>query len=143
MNLVKRNNTANAFFPSVMDELFKDWAGGTQFNRTIAPVNIKETENGYTVELMAPGMAKEDFNLEVENDLLTISASVKTENTEQEEGKFTRKEFGLTSFKRAFTLPETVNADSINAAYENGILSIALPKKEEALPKPKRMIDIS
>lgn len=142
MNTVKRNNAVNGFFPSVMDELFKDWAGGTQFNRATAPVNIVETENSYNIQLMAPGLHKEDFNLEVEHDLLTISAEVK-KDAEKEAGKFTRREFSLGSFKRTFTLPETVNADDINAVYENGILSIALPKKEEALPKPKRMIEIS
>lgn len=144
MNLVKRNTAnANRLFPSVMDELFKDWAGGTQFNRMIAPVNIKETDESYTVELMAPGMKKEDFNIEIDNDLLTISAEVKSENTEQEEGKYTRREFSYSSFKRAFTLPESVKEDDINASYQDGILRIALPKKEEALPKPKRLIDIS
>lgn len=144
MNLVKRNTAnANRLFPSVMDELFKDWAGGTQFNRMIAPVNIKETDESYTVELMAPGMKKEDFNIEIDNDLLTISAEVKSESTEQEEGKYTRREFSYSSFKRAFTLPESVKEDDINASYQDGILRIALPKKEEALPKPKRLIDIS
>ncbi|MBF01394.1 Hsp20/alpha crystallin family protein [Flavobacterium coralii] len=144
MNLVKRNTAnANRLFPSVMDELFKDWAGGTQFNRMIAPVNIKETDESYTVELMAPGMKKEDFNIEIDNDLLTISAEVKSEKNEQEEGKYTRREFSYSSFKRAFTLPESVKEDDINASYQDGILRIALPKKEEALPKPKRLIDIS
>jgi HSP20 family protein len=144
MNLVKRNTVnANRLFPAVMDELFKDWAGGTQFNRMVAPVNIKETDESYTVELMAPGMKKEDFNIEVDNDLLTISAEVKSEKNEQEEGKYTRREFSYSSFKRAFTLPESVKEDNINASYQDGILKIALPKKEEALPKPKRLIEIS
>lgn len=144
MNVVKRNNETNGFFPSVMDELFKDWAGGSQVtNKMVPPVNIKETENAFTVELMAPGIKKENFNLEIDNDLLTISAEIKTENSEKEEGKFTRREFSYSSFKRAFTLPETVNTNEINASYQDGILSIGLPKKEEALPKPKRLIDIS
>ena len=141
MNVARKNQ--NAFFPSVMDELFKDWsAHNSQTHRTIAPVNIRETENAYAVELMAPGLKKEDFNIELDNDLLTISSEVKTEKTEQEEGKYTRKEFSYISFRRSFTLPETVNAEDINAAYQDGILKITLPKKEEALPKPKRLIDI-
>lgn len=142
MNLVKRNNTNG--FPFVMDEIFKDLMGGTQYvNKVTAPVNIKETENNFLVELMAPGLKKEDFNVELNNDLLTISSEVKTEKTEGEEGKFTRKEFNFSSFKRSFTLPETVNQEAITASYDNGILKLTLPKKEEALPKEKRLIDIS
>lgn len=140
MNLVKRNN---ALFPAVMDEMFKDWMGGTQMvNKMVPPVNIRENENGFTVELMAVGLKKEDFNIEVENDLLTISAEIKVED-KQDEGKFTRREFSVTSFKRSFRLPETVNEESINAVYLDGILKLTLPKKEEALPKAKRLIEIA
>lgn len=143
MNLVKRNNSIN-YFPSVMDELFKDWAGGSQLvNKMVPPVNIKETDKAYSVELMAPGMKKEDFNIELDNELLTISSEVKTEKNDQEEGKFTRREFSFSSFRRSFTLPETVKGEDIKASYEDGILKIALPKKEEALPKAKRLIEIS
>jgi len=142
MNLAKRN-TANRAFPTVMDELFKDLLGGTQYtHKAVPPVNIRETEQSFTVELMAAGMKKEDFNIEVDNELLTISSEVKAENVE-ENGKFTRREFGFTSFKRSFTLPETVKEDEINATYEDGILKLTLPKKEEALPKAKRSIEIS
>ncbi|AWH86975.1 molecular chaperone Hsp20 [Flavobacterium album] len=143
MNLVKRN-TANRVFPTVMDELFKDLMGGTQYmHKVVPPVNIRETEQSFSVELMAPGLKKEDFNIELDNELLTISSEVKTENTTEENGKFTRREFSFSSFKRSFTLPETVKEDEINAAYEDGILKITLPKKEEALPKAKRLIEIS
>lgn len=142
MNIVKRNS-ANGF-PIVMDQLFKDILGGTQYVQKAVPqVNIKENEQSFELELVAPGQKKEDFNIEIENDLLTISTEAKTEKIEQEEGKFTRREFRIFSFKRAFTLPETVKADEINAAYKDGILTLTLPKKEEALPKAKRMIEIS
>lgn len=140
MNLVKRNN---ALFPAVMDEMFKDWMGGTQMvNKVVPPVNIRENENGFTVELMAAGLKKEDLNIEVDNELLTISAEIKAENNE-DGGKFTKREFGLTSFKRSFHLPETVNEEGINAVYEDGILKLTLPKKDEALPKAKRLIEIA
>lgn len=140
MNLVKRNNT---LFPAVMDELFKDWAGGAQLvNKMVPPVNIRETENAFTVELMAVGLKKEDFSIEVDNELLTISAEVKAEKL-QEEGKFTKKEFSYSSFKRSFTLPETVKQEDINAVYQDGILKLTLPKREEALPKAKRLIEIA
>jgi HSP20 family protein len=142
MNLVKRNSSN--VFPSVMDELFKDMLGGTQYtNKMVPPVNIKETEDSFLVELMAAGMKKEDFNLELDNDVLTISAEVKSKNSTEEEGKFTRREFTYSSFRRSFTLPETVKEEDINASYQDGILKIALPKKEEALPKAKRMIEIA
>ena len=143
MNLVKRNN-ANRVFPSVMDELFKDLMGGTQYvQKAVPPVNIKETEQEFTLELIAPGLKKEDFNIELDNDLLTVSAEIKSEKTEQEEGKFTRREFSFSSFKRSFSLPETIKEEGINASYQNGILAITLPKKEEALPKAKRLVEIS
>ena len=145
MNLVKRNNSNSNFFPSIMEELFRpDWMGGTQNMNSVSvpPVNIKETDTSFEVELSAPGKSKEDFNIEVDNDLLTISSEFKSENTTTEEGKFTRREFSYSSFRRSFTLPETVKEDDIKANYENGILKISLPKREEALPKPKRLIEI-
>ena len=147
MNLVKRNSSnSNSLFPSLMEELFRpDWMGGTQTlnTLTVPPVNIRETDNAYEVELSAPGKKKEDFSIEIDNDLLTISSEFKTENNTEEEGKFTRREFSHSSFRRSFTLPETVKEEDIKASYEHGILKISLPKKEEALPKPKRTIDIS
>ncbi|SCX78857.1 Hsp20/alpha crystallin family protein [Flavobacterium caeni] len=144
MNLVKRNNSNSNFFPSIMEELFRpDWMGGSQNLNTISvpPVNIRETDTSFEVELSAPGKSKDDFNIEVENELLTISSEYKSEST-TEEGKFTRREFSYSSFRRSFTLPETVKDDDIKANYENGILKISLPKREEALPKPKRLIEI-
>lgn len=141
MNLVRRNHGA---FPHAMDEIFKDWMGGSQLpQRQLPPVNIKETEADFSVELSAPGLKKEDFVIEVDNGKLTISAEAKAEKTEQEEGKYTRREFKHTAFKRVFTLPESINDEGINAAYNDGILTIQLPKKEEALPKAKRGIEIS
>jgi HSP20 family protein len=126
-----------------MEEFFRpDWIGGMQqTNLSVPPVNIRETDMTFEVELSAPGKAKENFNIELDNDMLTISSEQKSENT-SEDGKFTRREFSHSSFRRSFTLPETVKEDEIKASYENGILKITLPKREEALPKPKRMIDI-
>lgn len=141
MNVVKRN--AAHGFPVVMDQFFKDILGGTQYNHlTVPPVNIKETETAFNLELVAPGLKKENFNIEIEKDLITISSENKTEKTEETEGKFTRREFRTASFKRSFKLPENVNAEEINAAYQDGILNVTLPKKEIAEPA-KRSIDIS
>lgn len=137
MNTVKQNRSA---FP--MDELFRDILGGTQYlNRAIPPVNSIESDAAFIIQLSAPGFKKDDFKLEVDNDTLIISANAA--EAEEVEGKFTRREFRPIPFKRTFKLPQTVNQDSINAVYEGGILNITLPKKEEAQPKEKRMIEIS
>ncbi len=142
MNIVRRNPNGNGL--PLVDEFFKDIMGGTQYvNKTIPPVNISETEHAFTLQLMVPGYSKGDFNVVVDNDLLIISSQINSEKEEKEEGKFTRKEFGLAAFKRSFTLPETVNEENINASYQDGILTITLPKKEEALPKAKRLVVIS
>ena len=144
MSIVNRNQVS---FPALMNEIFKpDWFGGAEvLNSKIPSVNIKEDETSFVLDLIAPGRKKEDFKIEVENDLLTISSEQSNEVVDEKEEnkvKYTRKEFSFSSFKRSFTLPETINVDSIKASYENGILSFNLPKKEEALPKPKRLIEL-
>jgi HSP20 family protein len=144
MNVIKRNN--NVIFPSIIDEMFKpDWLGGVQnFGANVPAVNIKETDTVFGIELAAPGKKKEDFNVEVDHNVLTISSEERSETNEKDtEGKYTRREFSYNSFRRSFTLPETVNLDTINASYEDGVLHVTLPKKEEALPKPKRLIEIA
>lgn len=92
--------------------------------------------------MFAPGLKKEDFNIEIDQRTLSISSEKQTE-TEENIEKYPRKEFSFSSFKRTFSLPETVNFDAIEANYESGILNLRLPKREEALPKPKRMIEIA
>ncbi|MBU2973888.1 MULTISPECIES: Hsp20/alpha crystallin family protein [Zobellia] len=140
MSIVKRNNLA---FPSLMNEIFKpDWFGGMENVATSTPaVNIKDNEKSFELDLIVPGRKKEDFNIEVDNELLTISAELKDEKEVKEEN-YTRREFRFSSFKRAFTLPESINVDDIKADYVDGVLKIELPKKEEALPKPKRLIEL-
>lgn len=141
MSLVKRNSI---LFPTIMNEFFKpDWFGGMEnFNTDVPAVNIKENEKDFELELAMPGMKKDDFNVEVDDGVLTISSEVNNEDETKEEN-YTRREFSYASFRRSFTLPETVDEDNINATYVDGILRLTLPKKEEALPKPKRMIDIA
>ncbi|OUS10830.1 molecular chaperone Hsp20 [Nonlabens dokdonensis] len=134
--------TANNWLPSLIDEMFNnDYLGGTEpSNKAFLPaVNVSEKDDSFTLEMIIPGFKKEDVTIEVENDLLSISSEVEQSNEETTE-QFTRKEFTKQSFKRSFNLPETVNQDGIDAGYENGILTISLPKKEEALPQPKRLI---
>ena len=140
MSLVKRNDV---LFPAFMNEIFKpDWFGGIENNRNSVPaVNIKENEKEYYLELFVPGRSKEDFTIEIDEAVLTISSENKKENEEVNDN-YTRKEFSISSFKRSFTLPDTIATDKIDANYEGGILKFNLPKKEEALPKPKRMIEL-
>jgi HSP20 family protein len=140
MSLVKRNDV---LFPAFMNEIFKpDWFGGIENNRNSVPaVNIKENEKEYYLELFVPGRSKEDFTIEIDEAVLTISSEIKKENEEVNDN-YSRKEFSISSFKRSFTLPDTIATDKIDANYEGGILKFNLPKKEEALPKPKRMIEL-
>ncbi|APY01482.1 heat-shock protein [Lacinutrix venerupis] len=109
---------------------------------TLPKVNIKETADAFIVEMAVPGLKKSDFHIEIDNQALSISTETKEENEHKEEN-YTRREFGYSSFKRTFTLPETVNEEKINASYNEGILNILLPKKEEAKQKPPRSIKIS
>lgn len=138
MSSIKRNEVV---FPALMNEIFRpDWFGGTQTIRTTVPaVNIKENERDFELELLVPGRTKEDFIIEIDDSVLTISSEIQVAKGASEE-IFSRREFRLTSFKRAFTLPDTVAMDKVEASYENGILKFNLPKKEETLPKPKRII---
>jgi len=142
MNLVKRNYSNGYQVP--MDQFFKDILGGTQYaQKAVPPVNIKETEQSFVIGVVAPGLKKEAFAIELDKKILTISHKSETEKNEEGEGKYTRKEFTPTSFKRSFTLPENVNEADINAVYQDGILAITLPKKEEAQQETKRVIEIS
>lgn len=139
------NQRMNPLFGSFLSDEFFNWPNnGFEKSRGYSPaVNITEDENGFTLDVAAPGLRKEDFNIVVEDDLLTISAEVKTEN-EENTPNYTRKEFGFNSFKRSFRITEDqINQEEIKAKYENGVLSIVLPKKEEAKPLPARSISIA
>lgn len=146
MTLVKTKT--NDWFPSVLDDILRtDWMNEkTQAitnGRNVPAVNIRDIEDRFLVELAAPGKNKEDFNIELDNEILTISSKEIQENTSEEKGKFTRKEFSLNSFTRSFTLPESADNTNIDASYINGMLKINIPKKEDAKPAPKRLIEIS
>ncbi len=144
MTLVKFRNRDS--FPSIFSEFFnRDWfdTANMGFNDSTMPaVNIRETKDDFEVEVAAPGMKKDDFKIELDNNLLVISSEKEQKNEEQVQGEFTRREFSYQSFKRSFTLPKTIEDKKIKASYKDGVLNIKLPKKEEAKEKPKRMIEI-
>ncbi len=148
MNLIKRNT--DNWLPSIFDEMFKTDLmdnGNSGMNRigtSVPAVNISENDEAFHLEVAAPGKSREDFNLELDNGTLTISSEEKKENEEKgTNGKFTRREFSYSSFKRVFSLPESVNNEKISAQYKDGVLKIELPKKEEAKVQAKRMIEIA
>ena len=129
------NNFMSDFFPAFPSILKDEFGNG--FNGSV-PVNIHENENAFVLGVVAPGFVKEDFKIDLENDLLTISAERK-EEAENKNGKEIRKEYKYSSFKRSFTLAEMVDANQIGARYVNGILTVSLPKKVEAKASPKQI----
>lgn len=144
MSLVKSSNYYPNLFDRFFDNDFFNWSNQnySNTNTTLPSVNIKEDNDGFEVEMAAPGFVKDDFKIELNNSVLTISSDKKVENETKEGQKFTRREFSYQSFSRSFTLPNIVESEKISAKYENGLLSVIIPKKEEAKPKPVRQIEI-
>jgi HSP20 family protein len=136
-------------FPMLFDRFFNndmfEWSNRnfSTTNTTLPSVNIKESADGFEVELAAPGFAKDDFNIELNHDVLTVSSDKKVENETRDGEQFARREFSYQSFSRSFTLPATVDGDKIKAKYNNGILTVSIPKRDEAKPKPARQIAIA
>jgi HSP20 family protein len=133
------------FLPSFDDDVFgkdflRDFFDFEQ-NPSVPEVNVKETKDQYTIEVAAPGMDKKDFNVDVQNNMLTISSEKESKDEDKDEN-FLRREFSYTSFQRSFNIPETVDADNIKAKYDNGVLYVELPKKEETVEKASKKIDI-
>ncbi len=136
MTLVKVNNPLSKSFDGLFNDIFNDLPAtfGKTFREDVfsfPPVNIVENANTYQLEVAAPGLEKADFVIKLDGNLLTISSEKKTAQTTETE-KVIRKEFGSKSFKRSFTLDEKIEANAIEAKYENGILKLNLPKKEVA-----------
>ncbi len=124
--------------------LFEDLLTQNVMNQqrfTVPAINILEEENNFKIELAAPGLKKDYFKIEVDNNKLTISSEIRSENNTKDV-KFNRKEFDFSSFTRTFALSENIDTDAIKASYKNGILSITLPKKEEK-KDIKKMVEIS
>ncbi|PZR22635.1 MAG: heat-shock protein [Flavobacterium psychrophilum] len=150
MNLIKRNGSQlpgfqRLFFDDIFGRELFNWENNnfSSTSTTLPSVNIKETGDSYEVEVAAPGMEKSDFNVTLDGNLLTISSVREHKQTMQQEN-FTRREFSYQSFQRSFELPKNVvDEEHITARYENGLLLLTVPKKEEAKQKPPRTIEIS
>jgi HSP20 family protein len=142
-NIIKKQNERPATFGSVVDQIFHNnlsrffddasWGFNGLTSRNQVPVNIRETDKTYEMDLIAPGLRKSDFAINLAGDLLTVSFEQKEERTEdsKEEG-WLRREYLKNSFSRSFTLDDTVDAARAAARYEDGILHLSLPKKEHA-----------
>ncbi|MDP2423517.1 MAG: Hsp20/alpha crystallin family protein [Bacteroidales bacterium] len=133
-------------FPSIVDDFFgKDFLTGFFDDRTgisMPSVNIIEDKDDFRIELAAPSLDKEDFKLDLHNNVLTIS-SEKEQKNKEEDGRYMRREFCYHSFRRSFALPNTVQTNKITASYKDGVLNIVIPKRDEDKEKPAREIKIS
>lgn len=150
--LTKRNK---AVLPSIVSDFFNsdrlfspsilDFEGGLldrSSSYLIPDANITENDKDFTIELAAPGLDKKDFNIEVQDGVLNISAEKEEEKSEDNKN-YRRREFSYDSFSRSFTLPENSMSDKIDAKYENGVLHITLPKKEVTVSKPAKQIKVA
>jgi HSP20 family protein len=146
MALMKRNSPVDVVpgfqnIPTLFDSFF-----GTDFGKsfdTFPSVNIKEGKDDYVVELAAPGFSKENFTIQVEKNVLTLSGKKEDKKEEREEGgKYQRQEFSYSSFERSFVLPEAVNEEKIDAEYKDGILMVKVPKTDQGKERWTRKIEI-
>jgi HSP20 family protein len=144
--LAKRSeNYLPSFFDRFWNNELMDWGQSnySSTNTSLPMVNVKETVDDFVIELAAPGMDKKDFKINFKNNVITIS-SEKENKKEEKDDNYTRREFSYQSFQRSFTVPENaILSDKIEAKYNNGILHVILPKREEVKPQPEREIKIS
>jgi HSP20 family protein len=150
MSLVKRNGWSIPDMPTLFNDFFTkdlwDWglSNNSITNTTIPAINVKETNEAYQVEVAAPGMQKNDFKIELDGNMLTIRSEKEERRVNNDNEKYTRREFSYQSFQRTFQLPkDVVDEDKIQARYENGLLHLTIPKKEHAKQRPPRMIEIA
>jgi len=133
------------FLPSFDDDMFgKDFLKDFfdyESNPSVPDINVREDKDKYTIEVAAPGLDKKDFEVDIQNNVLTIS-SEKEHKDENKDENYLRREFSYSSFQRSFSLPESVNIEDIKAKHEKGVLYVELPKKKEAVEKASKKIDI-
>ena len=140
----RRNMFPDLFgdFGSFFDnDLFQNRLMPSRMMQNMPATNIRENDKDYQIEIAAPGLKKDDFNVDVENGMLTISSEKKDEKEEKDEN-YTRREYNYSSFSRSFRLPETVKEEDINASYKDGVLMLTIPKKEESQKPKRRQINI-
>ena len=134
-----------SYVPAYWDDFFNDnffnQSNSKNSNENRPAVNVAENDVGYTIEVAAPGIDRKAFNLEIENDVLTISTEKKDSKEEQKQN-YLRREFNYQSFKRSFQLPETIDQEQINASHNACILTLILPKKEEVVQEAPRQIEV-
>ena len=137
MSLVKFNQYPT--FTDLLENIERNFLGRVdEYTGDVPAVNIKEENDKFVLEMAAPGMKKDDFQINLDNYQLTISSEKKEEKKEKEDN-YTRREFLYSSFSRSFTLPKSIDIEKIKADYKNGILSIVLPKKEEETKLTKQI----
>ena len=151
-SMVKKTN--GSLFPAIpflMDDFFgRNWLDSTlgdwrTIGSTLPAVNVRETNDDYTIEVAAPGMKRDDFKVELDNNVLTISSQMENRHEENDqEGNYTRREFSYQSFQRSFSLPQNkVKGDEITARYVDGVLHVSVPKTDEAKTKPAKQITVA
>ena len=140
MNLVRKHK--NSFSPALINDwLTNDWFQAHPFqDKQLPAVNIQETKQAFLVELLAPRLKKEDLQVEIEKDVLSIASEA--EEKMEETGRYTRKEYNFSSFRRTFSIPESVDSKKIDALYSEGVLTVTLPKRKEAVQEAKKSIFI-
>ena len=150
MTIAKLSDNSYPSFPSFLNRFFEgdlmDWnrSNFADTNTTLPAVNIRENKDEFMIDVAAPGMKKEQFDVNYENGRLTISSEKREEKKDDKKDTYTRREFSYMSFQRSFAIPENlVDGEKIKATYNEGILHISLPKREEVKPKPARQIKIN
>ena len=145
MTLVKfqgnKNRSVDNWVNEFFNPLFNDSFLSDRFISRVPAVNVSETSDAYHIELAAPGLEKGDFKINVDGDVLTISAEKKVENTDEGK-KYSKREYSYTSFTRSFTLPDSIDHGKIDANYKDGVLSVGITKKEEA-KVASRLIEVN
>lgn len=144
MRLVRLSNSYPNRLHRVLTNEMMDFSHHSSHlsERDLPSANIREYKDSFSIEMATPGLKKEDLKIELDNQLLSISFE-SAENDENKEETLIRREFRKKSFKRSFTLGDSIDVEKIEAKYENGLLQLTLQKKEEAKPKAKVAIDIN
>ncbi|HPE43117.1 MAG TPA: Hsp20/alpha crystallin family protein [Bacteroidales bacterium] len=143
MNLIRFNQHPVSMLNELMEDFDRNLFSRQNGRQQMTPaVNIRENEEGFVLEMAAPGIQKSDFKINLDNNVLTLSAE-KQEEKEENTERFNRREFNYGSFCRSFSLPKTINLDKIKADYKDGILLVSLPKREDAKVAVNRQIEVA